>query len=128
MRVTRTDATPDPGRNPLGWLRTVVRSVARDLGRRELRLARPVPPREPGPDLERQLDTQRAATRAIEAFATLTPRQREAVDGVDRLGMSVAEVAAAMGVAPGTVRVLVHQGRKALRAHLLDIEEVVDGL
>lgn len=128
LRVTRSRTQLDPGRNPRGWLKTVVRSVARDLGRKETRMARGVPQPDPLPDLDVALDTKRAAARMLEAFAELTPRQREAVDRVDRLGQTAAEAAEAMEISPQTVRVLLHQGRKALRAHLVDVVEVLHAL
>lgn len=128
LRVTRSKTVLDDGRNPRGWLKTVVRSVARDLGRKESRMARGVPTPDPLPDLDVALDTKRAAARMLAAFERLTPRQREAVDRVDRLGQTTGEAAAEMEISPATVRVLLHQGRRALREHLVDLEEVVDAL
>ncbi|MEZ4316892.1 MAG: sigma-70 family RNA polymerase sigma factor [Myxococcota bacterium] len=121
LRASRTAL--DPTRNPLAWLRTVVRSTARDLLARESRMRRPAPvERSTTPDLDRVIDLHRGAREALDAFAALSPRQREAVDLVDRQGLTVSEAADRMEVEPGTVRVLVHQARKALRARLLDTE------
>lgn len=120
LKLTRTNVTLDPARNPLGWLRTLVRSTARDLLAKETRMGRPVPTETTiRPDIDGAIDLRRGAQTALQAFSTLTPRQREAVDRVDRQGHTAAEAADAMGVTPATVRVLLHQGRKALRAHLV---------
>ena len=123
LKLTRTQTRLDPGRNPLAWLRTLVRSTARDLLAKEARMARPVPTRHAHrPDLERAIDLHTGARRALAAFETLSARQREAVDLVDRRGFDTAAAAAEMGVEPGTVRVLLHQGRRALRARLLETD------
>ena len=104
-----------------GWLRTVLRNCCRDAARRERRHQKKVVSvREAGGDLERAVDLRRGAKRMLAAFATLTPRQREALDWVDRQGLSPTEAALEMNAAPGTVRVLLHQGRRALRASLID--------
>lgn len=128
VRLVRSARRIDPDRNVRAWLRAIVRNTCRTLlarGRRHARL-----PEElygAGPGLDRDLDVRRGAARMLEAFAGLTPRQREAVDLVDRLGLTASEAAVRMGTEPGTVRVLLHQGRHALRSHLFasELREVV---
>jgi RNA polymerase sigma-70 factor (ECF subfamily) len=123
LKLTRTRTRLDAGRNPLAWLRTLVRSTARDLLAKEARMARPVPTaRAHRPDLERAIDLHAGARRALDAFSTLSARQREALDLVDRQGLDANAAAEQMGVEPGTVRVLLHQGRRALREHLLETD------
>ncbi len=123
LKLTRTRTQVDASRNPLAWLRTLVRSTARDLLAKEARMARPVPTRHAHrPELERAIDLHTGARRALDAFSTLSARQREALDLVDRQGLDAKTAAAQMGVEPGTVRVLLHQGRRALRAHLLETD------
>ena len=55
-----------------------------------------------------------AKDEAARALATLTRRQRLALVLTEYLGYPVEDAAAVMGVKAGTVRVLTHQGRKAL--------------
>ena len=120
VRLTREVVNLDDSR-PLGaWLRTVVRNCCRNVGRSERRHQQGSPRTGKVVDLERELDLRRGANRMLHAFAQLTPRQREALDWVDRQGLTPTEAAARMDSAPGTVRALLHQGRSALRAHLLD--------
>ena len=119
LRLSRAASQLDPERNVAGWLRAIVRNTCRDLLARERRRTRPIqlpvaPPE--GPD--RAIDVRRGAERMLRAFADLTPRQREAIDLVDRCGLSPAEAATQMGATPATERVLLHQARGALRAHL----------
>lgn len=120
IRLSRVGSRLDPDLNVAGWLRAIVRNTCRDLLARERRHAREVEllpsVASPGPD--RSTDLRRGAERMLRAFATLTPRQREAVDLVDRCGLSAAEAADRMGATPATIRVLLHQGRATLRAHL----------
>jgi RNA polymerase sigma-70 factor, ECF subfamily len=118
IRLTRSADRIDPDRNVRAWLRTIVRNACRTLAARRGREVQLPDEQGPPPTLDRDLDVRRGAARMLEAFATLTPRQREAVDLVDRRGLTPSEAAEVMGAAPGTVRVLLHQGRHALRAHL----------
>ena len=52
------------------------------------------------------------------ALSALAPRQREVVTMRDVVGMSTAEVCAAVGVSPAYQRVLLHRARAVLRAAL----------
>jgi len=120
IRLVRNIATLDPSRPLGGWLRTVVRNCCRDATRGERRHQQAAPRPSNVVDLERALDIRRGAERMVRAFATLTPRQREALDWVDRQGLSPTEAASLMEAAPATVRALLHQGRRTLRTALLD--------
>lgn len=60
----------------------------------------------------------------MRAFVQLTPRQREAIDLVDRQGLAPSEAAKQMESAPGTIRALLHKGRRVLRSALRD--ELID--
>jgi RNA polymerase sigma-70 factor (ECF subfamily) len=123
LRLSRSATSLDPDRNVAGWLRTIVRSACRDLAARERRTLRLVDDDRGAPhDPDRELDVQRGAKQMVAAFAALTPRQREALDLVDRCGMSPIEAAEQMGVSHATIRALLHQGRHALRSHLLGSE------
>lgn len=109
----------DSGR-PFGpWLRTLVRNQCRTAVRK---LPRPVPeqgPRTPPGPPDRAMDLDRAARTALEAFATLTPRQREVIDLCDCRGLAPSEAADQLDIARGTARALLHQARTALRTRLL---------
>lgn len=109
---------------PFGpWLRAVVRNASRDARTRrgEVRSAdREVTAGPDGPD--RRLDLRRAADRALAAFARCTPRQREVLDLCDLRGHTPAEAAERLGIAQGTARALLHQGRSVLRAELVGDE------
>ena len=79
-------------------------------------------------ELLRQLDGIGAPHEADDVLADLRDRYgrvpREALDLVDRRGFSPTEAAEQLGVAPSTVRALLHQGRRALRETLLDDPEI----
>ena len=78
----------------------------------------------PGP----AVDAERAGLRATVAAALerLPERQRMVVQLFELDGFSGAEIAAMLGVSPGTVRWYLHEARQALRgllAHLQEAEE-----
>ena len=56
----------------------------------------------------------------LRALATLSPRQRMGLVLTDLLGYPSEEAGRLMGVKPTTVRVLVSQGRSALRTSMGD--------
>jgi RNA polymerase sigma factor (sigma-70 family) len=104
VRLVRGLDRYDPDRPFAPWLSTLVRNTCRDLRRRGPRevLDNTRAP-EPQPDrTAHRMDLRRAGRRAREAWAGLAPRQREALDLVDWQGLSPAEAAEQMGVAPGT--------------------------
>lgn len=108
---------------PFGpWLRTLVRNQCRSAQRKQT--ARPTVGLDgqaaaPAADLDWQMDLDRGARTALEAFSTLTPRQREVMELCDRGGMAPAAAADELNIAGGTARALLHQARKALRERLL---------
>jgi DNA-directed RNA polymerase specialized sigma24 family protein len=59
----------------------------------------------------------------VRALAELTPRQRIGVVLVDLLDLSSEEAARVMGIEAATVRVLVSQGRGALKRNAGDPDE-----
>lgn len=99
-------------------LRIVTRIAARDLGRRERRrvadagFAQMQPPEQPAPDAAFTSDELRRA------LATLPPAQHAALALFYLEGMSVAEVAHALDIPPGTVKTRLMHARARLRAHL----------
>jgi RNA polymerase sigma-70 factor (ECF subfamily) len=59
----------------------------------------------------------------VQALASLTPRQRAAIVLVDLLDHSSEEAAMLLGIKPPTVRVLVSQGRAALKQNAGETDE-----
>ncbi len=53
-------------------------------------------------------------------FAELTPRQRHVFELSDVHGLNSAEVAAQLGIAPATARVLLMRARRAIRLRILE--------
>ena len=100
----------------LGYVRATVCNLTRNR-RRHLRVARLRTP------VERQADVESSEQAAllreeqrevIAALAALPPRRREAIVLRYWLGLSEAEIAAAMGIAAGTVKSAVSRGLAAL--------------
>lgn len=119
------------------WLHRIVVNAALDrLRRRKVRAADPLPddldrwrptdgaaaPRTPSDpaDVAEQSDRRRAVLRALDQ---LPPDQRAALVLVDMQGLSVAEAAAALEVAPGTVKSRCSRGRARLLPLLRDLHE-----
>jgi len=110
------------------WLFKVAVNRCRDRLRRRRRLAPlPVPDRpDPAPD-GRPEETLLAAERQAavrQALLGLDPDQRLAVVLADLFGYAYGEIAALTGWPVGTVRSRLHRGRLALRAALLQEEEL----
>jgi RNA polymerase sigma-70 factor (ECF subfamily) len=69
-------------------------------------------------ELERRLDDRRLAPQLVEALGRLRRRDRAALLLHVAGDLSVEEVAAALGVAPGTVKSRLHRARRILAAQL----------
>jgi len=94
---------------PGGYLRTAVVNRCRDLGRRQrFRSASPVPER----------STHDGDDYLADAIATLPAKRRAAVVLRFYLDLSEADIAATLGVRPGTVKSLLHRGLADLRTAL----------
>lgn len=63
-----------------------------------------------------RIDAERAGRVLLEGLAALSPLDREAVDLVHVAGLTPKEAAAALRVAPGTLRIRLFRVRKRLRA------------
>lgn len=113
----------DPAR-PFGpWLRTLVRNHCRSAHRKDAgraTVALESDPESPAPDPSRALDLSDGARSALEAFALLTPRQREVMVLCTQDGMTPTEAADQLEVSGATVRSLLHQARAAIRVRLLE--------
>ncbi len=73
---------------------------------------------DPAPTVEEQVDGRLRRERIQTALATLPPRQRAAVVQRYYLGLDHREISAALGSPVGTVKWLLHQARRNLRALL----------
>ncbi len=123
----------DRSREVRPWLYTVVRNLVRDLWRRRnVRRAEPLA-FEVGPELGHQLvdradgPERNAVTSEIRrrlwlALSTLSPKHREIVVLRDYQDSSYQELAAILGIPPGTVMSRLHAARKKLRAAYLENE------
>jgi len=103
--------------DPTGYLYRTAMNLYRKRRRRAavvLRHAiRPRPARD-------QLDEVESRDMVLRGLATLSPRQRMSLVLTDLLGYPSEEAGRLMGVKPTTVRVLVSQGRSALRNSMGD--------
>lgn len=110
----------DPQRPFEPWLRQIVRNASTDQHRKRRR-------RKEEPEVEmahrddpgRALDLAQGARRALDAFATLTERQRSVLMAVDHDGHSVSEVAETLDIGASTVRSVLCKARRAVRLRLL---------
>lgn len=106
--------------DPAGWIRRVALNrlrTGRRLGRRRREILGTLRPARPD-DLTAELVDLQAAVDA------LPDRQRMAVCLFHLADLSIAEVAAALEVSPGTVKSNLHDARRSLRSRT---EEVHDG-
>lgn len=111
------------------WLRKVAVNLSIDLLRKRAReryfgpwlpapveTARIVEGIEPGPEARFSL-LESASAAFLVALEALDARQRAVLVLRDVLGLDGAEVAAALGISPENVRVILHRARKALEAY-----------
>ena len=103
------------------WLRTLVRNQAKSQGRKRKNLPDQRVPLTAAAsvDVDRALDLDAGAQRALDAFCGLTPNQRRMIELVDRQDLAPAEAAIELNIPQGTARSLLHGARKALRMHLI---------
>lgn len=106
--------------DPTGYLyRTALNLYRQRLRRASLALRRAIR-LAPSRDELAEVESRDAVVRAL---AELTPRQRMSVVLVDLLDHSSEEAARVMGIEAATVRVLVSQGRAALKRNAGDPDE-----
>lgn len=107
--------TYDPARASLStWLTIVARSTARDALRRK---RAPQLTLEDAPEPALAVDPVEPAEKLAIPEGLLSPRQKEVLDMLYERDMDVAEIAAALGVDPQTVRSMHHKALVKLRAH-----------
>ena len=105
----------DPARAGLStWLTIVARSTARDAMRRHRPVVVPI---EAVPESRLAVDPVEPVRKLKLPEALLSPRQREILAMLYDHEMEVAEIAAALGIDPQTVRSAHHKAMLKLRAH-----------
>jgi len=99
------------GGDPRSWLFTIARSVFID----DVRMRRP-PPTDEQPE-QSAADPDVAEIDIISSILAMLPeRQRTALLLADQAGLSMAEIAATLGISVGAAKVLVHRGRLRFRS------------
>ena len=121
IRLMRGLQEYDTSRPFAPWLKTLTRNVCHTLRQRDERhrkvpVEAPILDAEPSP--EQRIDRQRSVHRAVRAFEDLPPRQRQVIAMCTLDGMSAADAARDLGIAPATARVLLHRARRTLRLAL----------
>ena len=99
------------GGSPKAWLFSIARTVFLDELRRSRRPTRQLPD-----ELADRYQSDPVVQDAIErALASLPARQRTALLLADRVGLTRAELAEALGTSEGAARVLLHRARQGFR-------------
>jgi RNA polymerase sigma factor (sigma-70 family) len=119
LRLCRNDfrllRSYDPARAGIStWITIVARSTARDALRRHRPIAVPI---DMVPEARLAVDPIEPVRKLKLPEALLSPRQREILSMLYDRDMEVAEIAAALGVDPQTVRSTHHKAMIKLRAH-----------
>jgi RNA polymerase sigma-70 factor (sigma-E family) len=111
----RWDMLDDPG-NPLPYLRTAVVNGCRSAIRRRGRAQRQAEHDSPSPPLSTEESVLLSEDRqqVLAALAALTRRRREVLVLRYYVGLSEAEIAATLGISPGTVKSTAARGLAAL--------------
>ena len=111
----------DPARAGLStWITIVARSTARDAMRRYRPVLTPI---DAVPEARLAVDPVEPIQKLKLPDALLSPRQREILTMLYDREMEVAEIAAALGIDPQTVRSAHHKAMVKLRAHFRAKEE-----
>ncbi len=119
LRLCRNDfrllRSYDPARAGIStWITIVARSTARDALRRHRPVAVPI---DMVPEARLAVDPVEPVRKLKLPEALLSPRQREILSMLYDRDMEVAEIAAALGIDPQTVRSTHHKAMIKLRAH-----------
>ena len=125
LRLCRNDfrllRSYDPARAGLStWITIVARSTARDALRRHRPVAVPI---DAVPESQLAVDAVEPTSKLKLPEALLSPRQREILAMLYDRDMEVAQIAAALGIDPQTVRSAHHKAMVKLRAHFRAKEE-----
>lgn len=120
--IERSDTYRAERGSPTAWLFGVARNVVADSRRRrarELRAASRLSGRALLDDdaiarIESRIDAEREARRVLAALESLPGRDRALLELVVVDGLPLTDVAAQLGVEPGTARVRLHRARRRL--------------
>lgn len=122
LSIHRVRHTYDPSRPILPWLAAIAQRRALDARRRRARVeTREVAAPElletfPDPSANNRIEANDERSWLRRAVATLTPKQREAVELVKLRGLSVVEASSMSGQSQGAIKVNVHRALQALRS------------
>jgi RNA polymerase sigma-70 factor (sigma-E family) len=105
---------PDPPADLPAYARAAVLNACRTLLRRRALTRRFVEPPEPVWSAENDALIAEDRRRVLRALSRLAPRQREAIILRYYLDLTQAEIAASMGISPGTVKSTLSRGLTAL--------------
>jgi RNA polymerase sigma-70 factor (sigma-E family) len=104
------------------YLRSIVINLARDHNRRGLMSFRHVPPAQPDEPSAEDTARGRADRReVISALRSLPHRQRDCVTLRYYYDLSIADIAATLGLSPNSVKTHLQRGLRALAADLEDV-------
>ncbi|MGE3620141.1 MAG: RNA polymerase sigma factor [Acidimicrobiia bacterium] len=118
VRVWRRGGPTDPTRAP-AYLRSAVLNGARShLRGRTVRRRHLAAAPEPGPSAEATATAADDARRVLAALRTLPDRQREVLALRYYLDLPEAEIAATLGISPGSVKTHAHRGLRGLAERL----------
>lgn len=106
--------------DPTGYLYRTALNLYRKRARRMALSIKRVMRLAPHGDELVEIETRDVVVRAL---AALTPRQRQSIVLVDLLDLSSEDAGRVMGIKAATVRVLVSQGRSALKRNVGDADE-----
>ena len=126
-QFTRSDPGPLTRSTARAWLITIAHNEVRNLARARRRLTRfvtsqPLPADQPdhADAVADRIDSERRIAAVRTALHRLPRHERETVELVYWAGLSTAETAAVLDVAPGTVKARLSRARRRLPALLAD--------
>ena len=126
-QFTRSDPGPLTRTTARAWLITIAHNELRNLARARRRLTRfvtsqPLPADQPdhADAVAERIDSERRIAAVRTALHRLPRHERETVELVYWAGLSIAETAAVLTVAPGTVKARLSRARRRLPALLAD--------
>jgi RNA polymerase sigma factor (sigma-70 family) len=129
MRAVPLDGPDDDGqtpRHPEAYVRRMVLNLYLDGWRRSRKWA-DIAPRVAVEDIRFPASGVTARADVVHALTRLTPRQRASVVLRYFEDMTIAQVADAMGTAPGTVKRYLHDALRTLRDVLEPVEAATEG-
>lgn len=121
--VIERASTYDPARgSQQAWVFGIARNIVAEHSRRRARvlkttsriIGRSLLDNDSTADIAARIDAERDAREALRAMARLPDADRRLLEAVSIDGLSIADVAAHVGLTPATVRVRLHRARQRL--------------